>query len=272
MTKPLLTWKTRNQQFSNKQIGYLGTVSIFETFYNGCASRGDTGNAYVLVPLLSGFAKDRYYSDDEKELQRDAEKMLEVWLDAAFRGEEMSLFPTDEDKAYQRGYARGKEECALAPEQCPHWKRVEHSDGNEWCCQKRLSTVIEDITPEGAAIIHQAKAQMKKKTIEEILLWRKENRGKKLGYCTNGMIEDQFLTELIDMEYWSIDEHDAAIVTQARVGVLKEALQKFDKIVLDGDCPYKYNCRDETHCEICQLKFVVESLRLAQPEPKEQDL
>jgi hypothetical protein len=83
MTEPLIKWKTLNQQFSSRQIGYLNTIKVFETFYNGCASRGDTGNAYVLVPLLPGFAKDRYYSDDEKELQRDAEKMLESWLDAA---------------------------------------------------------------------------------------------------------------------------------------------------------------------------------------------
>jgi len=23
-----------------------------------------------------------------------------------------------------------------APEQCPHWTKIEHSDGDEWCCQK----------------------------------------------------------------------------------------------------------------------------------------
>lgn len=80
------------------------------------------------------------------------------------------------------------------------------------CCDNPISVFCEykdnNIQKSHDAIV-------KKKTIEEILLWRKENRGKKLGYCTNGMIEDQFLTELIDKDSWSIEEHDHLISTQA---------------------------------------------------------
>jgi len=103
---------------------------------------------------------------------------------------------------------------------------------------------------------------IKKKTIEEIMLWRKENRGKKLGYCTNGMIEDWFLVELIDKDSWSIEEHDARIAARATETENKRVLEELHKKVSAS----AFVCPEKTW-----VLGVIESLRLAQPEPKERD-
>lgn len=111
------------------------------------------------------------------------------------------------------------------------------------------------------------KRSIKEKTINEILLWRKENRGKKLGYCTNGLIEDQFLIELIGKDCWSIDEHDEQIRRQERERVLDE-IRKFysDLPEYEAGCPFgKMNSDEcigvEGDCETCILNHALESLR-----------
>ncbi len=167
-----------------------------------------------------------------------------------------------------------------APSNCPHWVKDDIYVKGFRCSLYRdthphTTIPTEKQRPPCEECIYQSQSAdhdnaIKKKTIEEIMLWRKENRGKKLGYCTSGMIEDQFLTELIDKDSWSIEEHDANIAAQATAEVNRRVLQNLKKDLESRFIPSSNQWskgRNSGLLECCNI--IDESLRLAQPEPTE---